>query len=314
MNQHVLEILRESMVRRWVQHGKVEQIRTATIRGKKEELIVINFQNTNLYCKKEDFLDREVNTFNGFLHTRVPFIVTNIMEAEGVVLVSRREAIPRIVDQFLEVTRQGDKVRGVVTGVLDSNLVFVDVSGFPCIIPASEWDVRKIRNLRDQLPVGTEIEAIVQEIRKDDQSASIEQSEAADVQEEEQELVKSKVSSSQEYGYRVILSRRALVVEGKGRFWDEIKNHHNIGDKVSVKITGRAPGANSYFCELPSGITFIGNLSKFLKQKFHDGLPAGVVATAEITQIEKSVKRGRVLIFRLEANHAAMMNNAYRFI
>ncbi len=323
MNQHALDILRESMVRRWVQYGKVEQIKqTMLAGGKKEELVIINFSGTYVYCKKEDFVNREVQSLNGFVHTRVPFLVTSINEAESIVLVSRVEAIPRIVNRFLDNVRVNDIVRGVVTGVLDSNLVFVDVDGFPCIIPAAEWDVRKIRNLRDMLPIGTEIEAKVLEIRKEDSKNPLKEageeseivSEAAETSEREDVAGDNKVSSTQEFGYRVILSRRLVVVDSKERFWEDINEHHSIGDKVAVTITGKAPGSNSYYCELPTGITLIGNLASSLRNRYYSGLPTGVGATAEITRLEKETKRGRVLIFKLEANHQAMMNNAFNSI
>ncbi|MEF2246416.1 S1 RNA-binding domain-containing protein [Paenibacillus sp. IITD108] len=313
LNQHVLEILRESMVRKWVQYGKVEQIKSAIIKGKKEEVVIINFQNVNLYCKKEDFVDRNVASLNGFVHTKVPFIVTSLNE--DYVLVSRLQAIPKVVNQFLANTRQGDHVRGVVTGVLDTNVVFLDVDGFPCIIPAAEWDVRKIRNLKDILPIGAEVEAKVLEIRKEENlGTELREENTDEMAADEQELAETKSSSSREFGYRVILSRKDVIVEGKERFWDDIEEHHNIGDKVAVTITGKAPGNNSYYCELPTGITLIGNLASNLRNKYYSGLPSGVVATAEITRLDKETKRGRVLIFKLEANHAAMMSNAFNFI
>lgn len=340
MNQHVLEILRESMIRRWVQHGKVEQIKTVHTRNLKEELIVIKFQGVNLYCKKEDFIDREISSFNGFLHTEVPFVVNTILEDENIVLVSRREAIPKVVQQFHNSVRKGDVVKGIVTGVLDNNLVFLNVNGFPCLIPQSEWDIRKIRKLREILPIGTEVEAQVLDIIKEDpitpataevapgKSTTKRKTKAEKEQEalalaeleneelenpEDKELLEERKSSSQEFGYRVVLSRRVLILQGKERFWTEIENHHNEGDKIAVTVTGKTAGNNSYFCELPTGVTFIGHLNNKLRNKYISGLPAGVKCLAEITRIDKENKRGNLILFRLEANNAAMMSNAFSF-
>jgi len=339
MNQHVLQILRESMIRRWVQHGKVEQIKTINTRDLKEELIVIKFQGVNLYCKKEDFIDREVLSFNGFMHTEVPFVVNTILEDENIVLVSRREAIPKVVQQFHNTVRKGDVVKGIVTGVLDNNLVFLNVNGFPCLIPQSEWDIRRIRKLKEVLPVGTEVEAQVLDIIKEEPfEAAVEpvveekikkltkaekakqledaqnEEELEDTEDpEEQKILEERKTSSQEFGYRVVLSRRVLILENKEQFWEDIENHHREGDKVAVTVTGKTAGNNSYFCELPTGVTFIGHLNTFMRRKYLNGLTAGMKCHAEIIRIDKEKKRGNLILFRLEANNAAMMSNVLSF-
>jgi len=320
VNHHVSQLLQESLTRRWVQYGKVIAVQPVTLKGtrEKQELIVISFQGERVYCPKEDFVNRPVTSFNGFIHTEVPFIVKSIEEELDIVRVSRVEAIPRVAQAFLNRVKEGEVVTGTVTGVLDNNCVFLDVDGFPCMIPPTQWDLRKINKLRELLPLGTEVHAKVLNIEKYDGSKkthtetdgtgkSVKSSANTDEMGDEEE----RTNSAEEFGYRVTLSRRAMREVERENFWLEIEKHHNVGDRTAVTVAGIAPGENSYYCELPSGITLIGNLNATLRKKYSGKLPPGIKCHAEIKRIDKNTKRGKVLIFRVEPNYAALMNHAF---
>ncbi|MYL35486.1 S1 RNA-binding domain-containing protein [Pontibacillus yanchengensis] len=287
MNNVLLEMLRESAARKWVQYGEVETIRDVTVGNQKEKLIIINYQGEFVYCKEEDFEERKLGSYQGFMQTRVPFTVKDITEDENgsVITVSRIEGLKKVAEQFIQSVREGDVVKGTVTGVDDNGLVFLEVNGYPCIIPPGQWSIERPPNLKETTPIGTVVEAKVLTV---------------DALENKQ---KTSVS------HRVRLSRRDLQINELEERWKNIDAYYKPNDNVSVKITGQAVGHNSYFCELPNGISIIGNLTSPLRDKYNDYLPPGVKATGVIKFLDKDNRRGKMIIRKVEANHANILQN-----
>lgn len=275
------EMLQESRDRKWVQYGTVETIRKVDVKGKQEELVVISYQGEKLYSRKEDFIERHISSLNGFVSTTVPFVVKEIKD--GVVSVSRIEALEKVAKQFVDAVKIGDRVKGTVTGVSENGLVYVEVQGYPCLIPPEEWDFKRVQNLRELLPLGTVVETNVITIDKLE-------------------------DSNEKIGYRIRLSRKAVVQEEMNSVWDNIEDHHRVGDFVSFKITGQANGFNSYYCELSNGISLIGNLTTNLRNKHNDYLPPGTLCKGTIKFLDKKKKRGKITIQQVEANFANLLN------
>jgi ribosomal protein S1 len=281
MNMMLLEILKESRDRKWVQYGVVETIRKVDVKGNKEELVVIGYQGERVYAKKEDFIERNISSLNGFVSTTVPFIVKEIKDR--VVSVSRIEALGKVAKQFVEIAKIGDRVKGTVTGVSDNGLVYVEVQGYPCLIPPEEWDFKRVQNLRELLSLGAVIEANVITIDKLE-------------------------GNEEKIDYRIRLSRKAVVQEEMNSIWHNIEDHYRVGDFISFKVTGQASGFNSYYCELTNGISLIGNLTTNLRNKHNDYLPPGTLCKGTIKFIDKNKKRGKINIQQVEANFANLLN------
>lgn len=287
MNAMLLDMLKESQERKWVQYGEVEAVRRHKLKdGSEQELIVINYQGSQVFCGKADFIEREVTSLNGFIQTRVPFIVKKV---DGdIVQVSRIEALAKVAKQFVEHVKIGDMVKGTVTGVQDSGVVFVEVQGYPCLIPPEHWDFKRTTNLREMVPIGTVVEAKVLSVAKVGDENGPDEDDHLD--------------------YRIRLSRKELLTQEVDEVWENIDEHYRVGDLVAVKITGQATGFNSYFCELPKGISLIGNLSAPIRQKYNDYLPPGVKATGVIKYLDKTKKRGKIQIQRVEPNYANILD------
>lgn len=275
------EILQESRDRKWVQYGTVETIRKIEVKGKTEELIVIGYQGEQVYARKEDFIERNISSLNGFVSTTVPFIVKEIKD--GIVSVSRIEALGKVAKQFVDNVKVTDRVKGIVTGVSDNGLVYVEVQGFPCLIPPEEWDFKRVHNLRELLPLGTVVEANVISIDKQE-------------------------GDEDKPNYRIRLSRKAVIQEEMNNIWDHVEDHYQVGDFISFKVTGQANGFNSYYCELPKGISLIGNLTTNLRNKHNDYLPPGTLCKGTIKFLDKKKKRGKLTIQQVEANFANLLN------
>jgi ribosomal protein S1 len=281
MNTMLLEILQESRDRKWVQYGTVETIRKVEVKGKQDELVVIGYQGDRVYARKEDFIERNISSLNGFVSTTVPFIVKEIKD--GIVSVSRIEALEKVAKQFVDSVKIGDRVKGTVTGVSENGLIYVEVQGFPCLIPPEEWDYKRVQNLREILSLGTVVETNVISIDKLE-------------------------NQNDKINYRIRLSRKAVIQEEMNNVWDSVEEHHRVGDFVSFKVTGQASGFNSYYCELPNGISLIGNLTTNLRNKHNDYLPPGTLCKGSIKFLDKNKKRGKITIQQVEANFANLLN------
>ncbi len=275
------EILQESRDRKWIQYGVVETIRKVDVKGKQEELVVIGFQGERVYARKEDFIERNISSLNGFVSTSVPFIVKEIKD--GIVSVSRIEALEKVAKQFVDSVKVGDRVKGTVTGVNDNGLVYVEVQGYPCIIPPEEWDFKRVQNLKELLPLGMVVEVNVLSIDKLD-------------------------NKDEKIGYRIRLSRKAVAQDEVNNVWENIDDYYRVGDFISFKVTGQASGFNSYYCELPKSVSLIGNLTTNLRNKHNDYLPPGTVCKGTIKFIDKKKQRGKITIQQVEANFANLLN------
>ena len=277
-SQSVLELLRDSMLRRYVQYGEVVTVKSVQLPEKgKAEVVSINFMGANVYCKQEDFSSRKMKSLSGFMGTTVPFIVKEIDPVNNVVIVSRVEAIPIITRKFLSVAKEGDVVRGSVTGVwAEKNIVFAEVHGYPCIIPPGEWDLNLVTDLTEVTGIGDEIEAKIINIEE--------------------------VGADEDYDFshRIRLSRKAVLREARNQVWSNVEQFHSIGENVVAKVVAKAPGVNSWLIEIKSsGIVIIGNLQAPLNQKFKY-LPQGLHVHAQIQDLNKAEQRGKARIFRIQ--------------
>ncbi|RJG21339.1 S1 RNA-binding domain-containing protein [Paenibacillus thiaminolyticus] len=288
-NKAVLDLLHESLLRQYVQMGNVGNVKTAPVGGQKGEYVVIEFNGVDCYCKREDFIKRQTS-LAGFLGTKVPFLVKSITP-DGHVIVSRLEAIPKVVKRFLRTVNEGDTVRGTVTGVLENGLVFVEVEGFPCLIPPGEWDYVKIPNLEEMIRIGSQIEAKV---------INIEEYTPNETDNEKEREV--------EFGYRIRLSRKSVLNEEVAKIWHEIEEHYAPGDQTEAKIVGFGPGYNTYFLELPKRVVILGNLRTTLRRQYGQNLPSGLKVHVEIRSMDKEKRKGRATIFRIDPTLQQSMN------
>ncbi|CAG7651203.1 S1 RNA-binding domain-containing protein [Paenibacillus allorhizosphaerae] len=281
-NDAILEILRESMIRKYVQMGTVADVKPVTLKGVKDSVIVINFNGVPVYCSREQFTSRKLSSFTGFMGTPVPFLVTDIDRDTGIAIVSRVQAIPIIQQQFLKNVKEGDIVRGTVTGVRnDAKLVFVEVQGVPCMVPPGEWDLNSITDLREVVMIGSEVEVKVTNVDK---------------------INKEGDDADSDFEYRIRLSRKEIQKEYRAQKWDQIEQYHSVGDHALAKVVAKTQnGPNTYLIELQStGIVILGNLQYPLSQQFKYGLPLGLRIQAQITSLDKVKRVGRARIYRID--------------
>jgi ribosomal protein S1 len=279
VNESIMEILRESMLRKYIQQGTVVDVKPVKIRDTPDEVIEIKFNGVSVYCRRNQFSIRKLSSYTGFLGTQVPFIVKEVDRENGLVVVSRIEALPIIQNRFLKNVQIGDVMRGTVTGILhEHNIVFVEMDGYPCMIPPGQWDGVPVSDLREVVAIGSEVDCKILSIEKVDESEK-----NVDVE------------------YRIRVSRRDVLKDEKAMIWDVIENHHAKGDNVLGKIVGKTKAPNQYLIELASsGIVILGNLQAPLSQQFKYDLPQGLKVQAEIISLDKEKRQGKARIFRID--------------
>jgi ribosomal protein S1 len=288
INDGVMDMLRESMIRKYVQQGIVVDIKPVRMRNKPDEVIEIKFNGVSVYCSKKEFSIRKLTSFSGFLGTYVHFIVKEIDAETNSVIVSRVEALPIIQNRFLKNVEVGDVVRGTITGLLhEHNIVFVELDGYPCMIPPGQWDSIPISDLREVVTIGSEVECKITSIEKAEEKDNI------DVE------------------YRIRVSRREVLNDEKAKTWAVIENHHAKGDTVLGKIVGKTKAPNMYLIELASsGVVILGNLQSPLNQQYKYGLPQGLRVQAEIISLDKAKRQGKARIFRIDPTLQSAMGRS----
>jgi ribosomal protein S1 len=288
ISEGILDMLRESMLRKYVQQGMVVDVKPVKIRDKPDEVIEIKFNGVSVYCSRTQFSLRKLSSYSGFLGTYVHFIVKEIDADTNSVIVSRVEALPIIQNRFLKNVKPGDIVRGTVTGLLpEHNIVFVELEGYPCMVPPGQWDSVPISDLREVVAIGSEVECKITSIEKAEEKDNI------DVE------------------YRIRVSRREVLNDEKAKIWSEIENHHAKGDTVLGKIVGKTKAPNMYLIELASsGVVILGNLMSPLNQQYKYGLPQGLKVQAEIISLDKEKRQGKSRIFRIDPTLQSAMGRS----
>jgi ribosomal protein S1 len=306
-NDSASKILKESLLRKSVQFGTVTDIKKLPKPGddkNREEIVEVFFYGVSVYIEKSEFSDRKMASFKGFLSTTIPFIIidTRTINGEEVWIGSRIQALPIVQKRFLKFVSEGDTVLGTVTGVLDEKqLVYVEVQGFPCLIPPGEWDLHPVTVLSEVVAVGSQIDIQIMSIE------NIAEKKAADSKKLKPDTDDER-DANWEYDFKIRVSRRSLLKDEKARMWDEIEKFHMKGDSVVGKIVHKLPSRSSYLIELAkSGIVIMGNLQDPLNNKYRNGLPQGVEVHAEILSLDQNTKTGRARIFRVDPSFYTTM-------
>lgn len=277
----VLELLRESLLKKYVQTGLVVDVKPVRVKNKRSEVVEIQFLGVSVFCSHEDFSTRKLSSFTGFLGTPVPFLVKDIDLDSGIVVVSRVAAMPLVQKRFLKLVKVGDVVKGTVTGILgDRGIVFVEVQGYPCVIPPGQWE-KGMYDLKETVAIGSEVECRVTLIEKRPEQDN---------------------NTEDDFEYKIRLSRADLIKDENGRKWDEIDRYHSVKDNVLAKIVGK-PNQNpsNYLIELASSsLVIYAHLDATLSKQYPYGLPQGLKVQAQIVFLNPEKRHGKARIFRID--------------
>lgn len=119
---------------------------------------------------KDEILQR----LNGLVNTPLKVRILDVDRKANKLIFSEKEAIKDGLSERFASLKVGDKVNGVVTGVVDFG-VFVNVDGIEGLVHISEISWERVNNPSDYVKVGQTIEAKIIAIDKDRLSLSMKQ-------------------------------------------------------------------------------------------------------------------------------------------
>lgn len=119
---------------------------------------------------KDEILQR-LNSLNG---KTLKVRILDVDKKANKLIFSEKEAVKEDMQERFEKLGVGDKVKGVVTGVVDFG-AFVNVNGIEGLVHISEISWERVENPADYVKVGDEIEAKIIAIDKDRLSLSMKQ-------------------------------------------------------------------------------------------------------------------------------------------
>ena len=200
---------------------------------------------------------RDLNEYVGKVYE---FKIVKVNDDRKNIVLSRREVIEaERADQrqrFLETVKEGDKVEGLVKNITDFG-AFVDLRGMDGLLHITDMSwTRKINHPSEVLKKGDEVEAIVLEIKKEDQ--------------------------------RVSLGIKQLESDP----WESINDRFKVGDMVSGQVAKIASfGAFVNLDGDIDGLIHISQLSEDHVERVKDVIKVGDEITARVIKVDSIERR-----------------------
>jgi small subunit ribosomal protein S1 len=118
--------------------------------------------------------DEILQKLNSLVNNPIRVRVLDVSRKDNKLIFSEKEAVKDDTQQLFSKLAVGDKVKGVITGVIDFG-AFVNVEGIEGLIHISEISWERVENPRDYVKTGDAIEAKIIAIDKDRLSLSLKQ-------------------------------------------------------------------------------------------------------------------------------------------
>lgn len=118
--------------------------------------------------------DEILQKLNALTKKSIKVRILDVSRKDNKLIFSEKEAVKEDTQELFAKLKVGDKVNGLVTGVIDFG-VFVNVEGIEGLIHISEISWERVENPRDYIKVGEEVEAKIIAIDKDRLSLSLKQ-------------------------------------------------------------------------------------------------------------------------------------------
>lgn len=118
--------------------------------------------------------DEILQKLNNLVKQTLKVRILDVDKKENKLIFSEKEAVKEDMQERLKELKEGDTVKGTITGIVDFG-AFVNVGGIEGLIHISEISWDRVENPKDYLKVGQEVEAQVIAIDKDRLSLSLKQ-------------------------------------------------------------------------------------------------------------------------------------------
>ena len=128
------------------------------------------------FCPFSQIALRRVDNPESLLGTRLAFMITEYGEKGRNIIVSRRalleEEQQRLKEEAQAAISEGMTVTGTVTSLQDFG-AFVDIGGLEGLIPISEISWTRVKDVRDVLSVGQQVQVVVKVIDREKERISL---------------------------------------------------------------------------------------------------------------------------------------------
>jgi small subunit ribosomal protein S1 len=128
------------------------------------------------FCPFSQIALRRMDNPESLIGTRLPFRITDYAENGRNIVVSRRSLLEeeqrRLKDEAQAGIEEGMTVRGTVTSLQDFG-AFVDIGGLEGLIPISEIGWSRVKDVRDVLSVGQQLQVVVKTVDREKDRISL---------------------------------------------------------------------------------------------------------------------------------------------
>jgi small subunit ribosomal protein S1 len=128
------------------------------------------------FCPFSQIALRRVDNAESLIGTRLAFRITDYAENGRNIVVSRRSLLEeeqrRLKDEAQAGIEEGMTVNGTVTSLQDFG-AFVDIGGLEGLIPISEIGWSRVKDVRDVLSVGQQVQVVVKSIDREKDRISL---------------------------------------------------------------------------------------------------------------------------------------------
>jgi len=128
------------------------------------------------FCPFSQVALRRVDNSEALIGTRLAFRITDYAENGRNIVVSRRALLEeeqrRLKDEAQAGIEEGMTVKGTVTSLQDFG-AFVDIGGLEGLIPISEIGWSRVKDVRDVLSVGQQLQVVIKSIDREKERISL---------------------------------------------------------------------------------------------------------------------------------------------
>jgi small subunit ribosomal protein S1 len=131
---------------------------------------------TRAFCPFSQMGLRRIDNPESLIGTRLEFRITDYAENGRNIIVSRRvlleEEQQRVKEESLAAISEGMTISGTVTSLRDFG-AFIDIGGMEGLIPMSELGWSRVKDVRDVLSVGQQVQVVIKTIDREKERISL---------------------------------------------------------------------------------------------------------------------------------------------
>lgn len=181
-----MQFYRTSLRRKKIHQGLITSVETHAPFGKSMQVAIIELEGGLKGMIHEDQFDtHKYNSLVGFIDHKVDFMVLDVTrqnlnpkeykvfhEKEGIVLLSRIQALEELQEDFWE-TAEVDHICPAVVSGFEEQRLYVTIKGVSCVLPVQDYEYDWTPSARNLLPLGAELTVKIKKINRDKKQVQV---------------------------------------------------------------------------------------------------------------------------------------------